>query len=262
MLCKHSVQRSLCAVLQLADSQPSSPEGIVSQYYLCPDVYVCRIDDSAVFLKLRTNQYVGVNADYMPALERFLFCSSSAGVESPAINSVLYDTLQTQMNDLVTSGLLTSAESAGKRAEPIALQARCALARTLYQTQCPRITARHVAAVAAAFLRSKLSIKFSRLTPLIHSLQRKPSRTVPLEEVAGLIHAFRRIRPWMYTAHNKCLLDSMVLTAFLLRHDVPASLFIGVRQKPFSAHAWVQLGDCVVDDTVENVIRFTPLLVA
>jgi hypothetical protein len=233
----------------------------MSQYYLCPDVYVCRIEGGAVFLNLSTNKYVGVNADAMPALDRFLF-SGPTGVQRPSTDAAQHDTLRAQMNELVISGLVTPAASLGRRAETIALQVRHALARTLYETPCPRITARHVIAVATSYLRARWGIKYSRLTPVIHSLQAKPSRIASLEEVAALVHAFRRIRPWIYTAHDKCLLDSMVLTAFLLRYGVPASLFIGIRQKPFSAHAWVQLEDCVLDDTVENVIRFTPLMVA
>ena len=83
-----------------------------------------------------------------------------------------------------------------------------------------------------------------------------------LRVVQCLTHAFCRIRPWIYTAHNRCLVDSLILAEFLHRYGYPARLVIAIEPMPFSAHAWVQLGECVIDDTVEAVRRFAPILVA
>jgi len=36
-------------------------------------------------------------------------------------------------------------------------------------------------------------------------------------------------------------------------------LAIAVRTGPFGAHAWVQVGDAIVNDSVDNVRDFTPI---
>ena len=39
-----------------------------------------------------------------------------------------------------------------------------------------------------------------------------------------------------------------------------AFLVIGVTASPFGAHAWVQIGDVVLNDSVDRVRRFVPIL--
>ena len=75
-----------------------------------------------------------------------------------------------------------------------------------------------------------------------------------------LMSAFRLIRLWVYTAHNECLFDSLVLRFFLDRYGLRTTLIIGVATKPFGAHAWVQFGQLAVDDSVEKVRQFVPIL--
>jgi hypothetical protein len=41
---------------------------------------------------------------------------------------------------------------------------------------------------------------------------------------------------------------------------VPCTFAIGVATKPFLAHAWVQIGESVLNDTAEHVQDFKPLL--
>ena len=40
-----------------------------------------------------------------------------------------------------------------------------------------------------------------------------------------------------------------------------AQLVIGVRTSPFGAHSWAQHEDEVLNDSVEEVLRFTPILI-
>jgi hypothetical protein len=79
-------------------------------------------------------------------------------------------------------------------------------------------------------------------------------------EVTELFRVFRWLRLWSYTAAGACLFDSLVASEFFLRHRIPTTLYLGVQSKPFGAHAWVQWHDVVVNDTVENVRRYTPIM--
>jgi hypothetical protein len=80
------------------------------------------------------------------------------------------------------------------------------------------------------------------------------------QELERLLCAHGRWRIWFYTAQNHCLLDSLVLSVFLTNRRVPSTFVIGVATKPFLAHAWVQIGDSVLNDTSEYTQMFSPLL--
>ncbi len=85
------------------------------------------------------------------------------------------------------------------------------------------------------------------------------SRCEDLQSAFILVRIFRRLSTLFYTARNACLLDSLVLTEFLLRYGHRPTLFIGVCTKPFFAHAWVQIGDCALNDSLEHAQTFRPL---
>jgi hypothetical protein len=56
------------------------------------------------------------------------------------------------------------------------------------------------------------------------------------------------------------LFDSLVLSAFLTKCGQPCTFVIGIATKPFVAHAWVQSGDAVLNDTAEYIQTFDPIL--
>ena len=67
-------------------------------------------------------------------------------------------------------------------------------------------------------------------------------------------------RPLFFSARNACLYDSRTLLELLYYHCIVPTWIFGVHTEPFQAHCWLQLGDLVVNDAVENVSRFTPIL--
>ena len=77
---------------------------------------------------------------------------------------------------------------------------------------------------------------------------------------APVVRAFERAR-LVRTAADRCLPRSIALARCLLRRGAPARLVIGVKLAPFAAHCWVQRGDQVLNDSVEEVWRYTPILV-
>jgi hypothetical protein len=118
-----------------------------------------------------------------------------------------------------------------------------------------------------SFATIRLAIRIFGLQHLIERFRKQQERLLrtaaarDLEQVRKAVRLFCRIRPWLYTAHEKCLFDSMVLTDFLHRYGFPVKLVIGVTPTPFSGHAWVQMEDCLIDDTVEAVRKYLPILV-
>ena len=70
---------------------------------------------------------------------------------------------------------------------------------------------------------------------------------------------FRELLPWV-PFQGECLFRSVMLQAYLRRRGLASALVIGCQTWPFEAHSWVQAGDLVLDDWVDHVLGFTPLL--
>ena len=73
--------------------------------------------------------------------------------------------------------------------------------------------------------------------------------------------SYMRLRPFFFTAHDKCLHDSLTLIRFLARRGMFPAWVIGVRTRPFAAHSWVQSASLVLNDVHEHVRTYTPILV-
>jgi hypothetical protein len=59
-----------------------------------------------------------------------------------------------------------------------------------------------------------------------------------------------------------CLLESLTLIDFLERFDVTPELVFGVRTDPFEAHCWVQCNGVVLNESIDRVRQFTPIMIA
>lgn len=58
-----------------------------------------------------------------------------------------------------------------------------------------------------------------------------------------------------------CLPDSLALLRFLHRRSLDADFVLGIRLDPFGAHCWLQAGDVVLNDAVDNVQTFSAIRV-
>ncbi|RYM09255.1 lasso peptide biosynthesis B2 protein [Sphingobium cupriresistens] len=80
------------------------------------------------------------------------------------------------------------------------------------------------------------------------------------EILSDLVLAFDRTDS-LFGNHDRCLVRSMAFTALCRQRGIEVMLILGVRDLPFAAHAWVQHRRLVVNDTLERVRLFTPILV-
>lgn len=60
---------------------------------------------------------------------------------------------------------------------------------------------------------------------------------------------------------GKCLLRSFLLLRLLHRYGHDAIWVFGVTTWPFEAHCWLQVDDVVLDDELDRVAAYTPILV-
>lgn len=83
------------------------------------------------------------------------------------------------------------------------------------------------------------------------------------EPTAAVLEEVERFQTWSPYApvSGKCLLRSFMLLRALNRRGHDADWVFGVSTWPFRAHCWLQIGSVVLDDEVDAVRPFTPIMV-
>ena len=89
-------------------------------------------------------------------------------------------------------------------------------------------------------------------------------RTTPAHQLSeagrATLRAFEQAR-LLRTAADRCLPRSLAVATCLAASGDHSRVVLAVRSLPFGAHCWAQHGDLVINDSLEEVSRFQPILV-
>ncbi len=77
-------------------------------------------------------------------------------------------------------------------------------------------------------------------------------------DIIALSRAFAATAP-LRPRHRHCLSSSLAYFHTIRTLGMSAKLVMGVSAQPFSAHCWVQSGDTVLNDRLENIAPFQPI---
>lgn len=77
---------------------------------------------------------------------------------------------------------------------------------------------------------------------------------------APVVRAFEQAR-LLRSAADRCLPRSIALALCLAARKCRVHVVLGVKLAPFAAHCWVQDGGAVLNDSLEEVQRYSPILV-
>lgn len=233
------------------------------QYRLADHVRACRVDKQVLLLDMRRNKYLGFGGPQLDALSQVIVdwpCSLADG------NASLLRPVDTaRLQPLLDQRLLCEA-CMPVQPSPLLAEALACVdpdANLAYPQQAGRDVLRLAwASAGAAFWLKRLSLAdiASRVVRLrLHSRSNdEGSSTAALREA---VSSYMRLRPFLFTAHDKCLHDSLTLIRFLARRWMFPAWVIGVRTRPFAAHSWVQSAELVLNDVHEHVRTYTPILV-
>lgn len=120
--------------------------------------------------------------------------------------------------------------------------------------------------VAVAQCTAAWRLRFTGLPTILRSLQCRKTMVADCDgggrdhAYAGLAAAFEALSP-LFRRSERCLVRSLAYHALCSRRGLAAQLVFGVQASPFSAHCWVQQGDLVLNDSIDNVRPFTPIMV-
>lgn len=107
-----------------------------------------------------------------------------------------------------------------------------------------------------------IQLKTRHLSDIIADIRRRKHEHVlrhrpPEPEALASFLMTRRL----VGTQDRCLRWSIAMVNYLAARDCYPSLVLGVKMTPFSAHAWVQLDDLVLNDGLDQVLPYTPILV-
>ncbi len=222
-------------------------------WQLNEDLSYCHLDGRLVFLDIGMDRYFQISK----ALER-RFLDFVGGVH----------TVGTDLNALIGHKILSQDTIIPDRTPSAALPLpNVSVLETTGIEVRPSLTTILDVFVSVAAMRHRL--RRQRLKYVLEALVRYRRRCVTStsreqtnteSQVVEAATAFNRIRTYVPIT-SRCLIDSLSLVEFLAKHNLHASLVIAVACDPFSAHAWAQHGDTVLNDTLGNARGYMPIRV-
>jgi Transglutaminase-like superfamily len=231
-------------------------------YYLGAHAYCCEFDDGAIILDLRGDTYLGIDAQHLSHLRNCIVNwpeSDRHGRHAEHHNSSASESL---IADLLARKILSTLPTVRHSGVPMNVTTAQTLAPAVMRKRIPAV---HIVQFASALLLVAVHLKNGRLESLLDWLHQRQSCVRSEDAAAGQdlirqLASFRWLRTWCYTTQRHCLFDSLVLSVYLTFAMIPCALVIGVTTKPFLAHAWVQRGASVLNDTAEHVRDFKCIL--
>ncbi|NML95932.1 lasso peptide biosynthesis B2 protein [Novosphingobium olei] len=121
-----------------------------------------------------------------------------------------------------------------------------------------RVATRHDLGVVLDCAASRLDLRRWPLERVLRALRNARQRhsTQEIGELARDFDMGRRLAPF----RPCCLPDALAFTRRARRHGHDVRLVFGVKCHPFEAHCWAQIGEVVLTDPLERVLRFQPIL--
>jgi hypothetical protein len=222
-------------------------------WHLNEDISFCRLDNRLFFLDLHNDRYFQLSS----ALER-RFLDYLAAPEAADID----------FSGLAKYNLLASADeiACGRGAQTIEPPTHSVLESPDLNR---RITASEIGDAFVVVAKTRRQLKSLPLKSVLGKLceYRRAKTELAVHDngeaqqrTGEAASAFNRMRPFV-PIETRCLIDSLSMVRYLAQRGLRSNLVLGVACDPFSAHAWVQSGSLVLNDTVGNALAHVPIRV-
>ena len=233
-------------------------------YFLSKDCYVCRAQNYWVILNAGRDRYSCVTHADIASIGGRLhgWRNESEATEHIPRFGAEADNL---IESLMSNGLLTANSSDGK---PFA-ESECTACERAMEILDPIVPSKHSASRMARFFLACGKIdwhlrkrKLSRTLARIEQRRILARSSAPVRDgphISRLMAAFKDLRPF-YPRPYLCLFDSLALLEFLAGYRSFPRIVFGVVADPFHAHCWLQEGNMVLNDDLERIGHYKPIL--
>ena len=235
-----------------------------AMYSLSKNCYVCNAQGYWIILNVRRDKYLCItHADLTSIGSRIYGWQHRDG---DAENCQHLDAGRGALiESLVAKGVLTSNSDEGKpfvESKNASSETAVALPAPIGSTKPPILC---MANFLLACAKMDWCLRKGKLSLALARIKRRRlcagSSTKSLEDsnAVTLIAAFKDLRP-LYPRPYLCLFDSLALLEFLAGYHSYPRIVFGVVADPFQAHCWLQDGSVVLNDDLERVGRYKPIL--
>lgn len=239
---------------------------MANQYFLPQHVFLCQSAGQAIFLDLRSDQYLALARAQAQLVSRFVRgWPSTIGNEPEGTDESNRDSVAKTLALLCNRGLLTANEGIGKLATPSALNAPTMELNFDGVDENIRLGLSDVLGFLSSLaiaLRMR-ALPLETCVSLIKERKKEVSQlrtSIDMVLLTRLVRAYSRLRPFFFTAKDACLFECLVLGIYLSRQGISPTWVFAVQANPFSAHCWLQHDEIVINDTLENIQGFAPIM--
>lgn len=240
---------------QSTDTNRLEPGRVKPLYHLTKHTYFCLVDGEMVFLDLCRDRYSCLTKEHSAILSSFLDGTSSMGILAPDAARVAEILMQV--------GLLVDNPDCGRIAKPTSISTPILSLMPEFTDKACAIGPRDVWRFSLATASASRSLRRRTIASTVRSVasrrQTRESHDIDRRKLAELFGVFQALRPY-YPRPYLCRFDSLALLNFLAFYGIFPQWVYGVRLKPFAAHCWVQAGAVVVNDYVETVRTYVPIM--
>jgi hypothetical protein len=234
----------------------------VPMYFLSRDCYVCNTQDYWIILSAKQDKYLCVTHGNLKSIGPQLYgwqdrCASEAPSRLQEENEALVASLK-------RGGIITDNPADGKPFAELEFVGRDSALEIRNAKNRFKISL--ILAVRFFFACGMVDwqLRQNKLSSVLKKIEgrRRRTRSTSAADVSGslkLLAVFNQLRPF-YPRSYLCLFDSLALLEFLAAHRNLPKLVFGVVADPFQAHCWLQQGTVVLNDDLERVGRYKPIL--
>jgi hypothetical protein len=215
---------------------------------LRPGISFCEASGHLVFLDVATDRYYGLVASAEAAF-RCLLRESTQNSHNACTDQLLEKRLLVDRPDALPIRPCPETYPA-----TASLLDRC----------LPNVSLIAVVRALASVMATRFTLRLRGLAVALRTTAARKARVrVRASDPATLERevAASHLCALLVRSHDQCLVRSLALVRRLAVRGERADLVIGVRVRPFSAHAWVQRDNLLLNDSCDGVRGYTPILI-
>jgi hypothetical protein len=234
-------------------------------FYLNRQVFACIEGDFIVLLDLNKDKYLCISRESLCGVEDSIVGLSNALGRPTTPREVPQEGLEPILQQMAEAQLITQSETLGKA---FILTTNSEARRSMLDPTLPSSRARlpDLRRFFTSAISANIELKSRPLNAIVaRVLRRRALNTVhiappTIDRWLDRINCFHSLRPRFPRAYL-CLFDSLAMIEFLARDRAYPNWIFGVQLRPFHAHCWLQFDDAVLNDSVEHVRRYTPIMI-
>ena len=235
-------------------------------YTLTRDVHLCLADECLVFLDLKADKYFCLNRADTSSIASFLLGSRDLPVGTHNTGKSHADEEAAAIaSELSSKGLIATDDGGGRPIRKLGILEPAWDIGSDQKENTSAVECRYLFPFVSSCLKASWMLRFRSLYRTVKGVEEKKrcarrdnaEGVFDIHELTSTFHRLRRL----YGRNYLCLYDSLALFGFLASYNHFPQWVFAVSAAPFGAHCWLQYNDRVLNDRLDHVRSYTPIMV-